>query len=136
MSTENNKSIVRRYLDEIYEKANLDALDGLLAPNYARHLTNSPTPLNREQQRQRLAGMRAAFPDIHLTIERMIAEGDFVAMQIIVHGTHRGAFAGVEATGRTIDVPAIDVVRLENGKMVEHWGGMDSSVLLHQLKGA
>jgi steroid delta-isomerase-like uncharacterized protein len=133
MSTEQNKSIVRRYLEEVYNKNNPSVLDELLAPNYARYLA-AGAPLNRDQQKQRLAGMRAAFPDIHLDIVRLIAEGDFVTMQIIVRGTHRGAFMGVEATGREIGVPAIDIVHLENGKLVEHWGGMDSGVLMQQLK--
>ncbi len=135
MSIETNKSIVRRYIEEIYNKANLNALDELLAPNYTRRLAGPNAPLDRAQQRQRLAGMRAAFPDIHLAIERLIAEGDFVTMQVTVHGTHRGAFMGIEPTGRAIAVPAIDIVRIENGKMTEHWGGMDQSVLLQQLKG-
>ncbi len=134
MSIETNKSIVRRYIEEIYNKANLNALDELLAPNYARHLAGPNAPLDRAQQRQRLAGMSAAFPDIHLTIERLIAEGDFVTMQVTVHGTHRGTFMGIEPTGRVIAVPAIDIVRIENGKMTDHWGGMDQSVLLQQLK--
>ncbi|MBI3740323.1 MAG: ester cyclase [Chloroflexi bacterium] len=134
MSTAENKSLIRRYVEEIYNKANLNALDELLAPNYTRYLATG-APLNRDQQRQRLAGMRAAFPDIHLEVVRLIAENDFVTMQVIVRGTQRGAFMGVEPTGREIAVPAIDIVRIENGKMVEHWGGMDSSVLIQQLKG-
>ncbi|MBI3537203.1 MAG: ester cyclase [Chloroflexi bacterium] len=134
MSTAENKSLIRRYVEEIYNKANLNALDELLAPNYTRYLATG-APLNRDQQRQRLAGMRAAFPDIHLEVVRLIAENDFVTMQVIVRGTQRGAFMGVEPTGRAIAVPAIDIVRIENGKMVEHWGGMDLSVLMQQLKG-
>ena len=135
MSTEQNKSIIRRYLEQVYDKNNPSVLDELCAPNYARYLNNTPAPLNLGQQKQRLAGMRAAFPDIRVEIVRLIAEENFVTMQIVVRGTHRGAFAGVEASGREIAVPAIDIVRLENGKMVEHWGGMDSGVLMQQLKG-
>ena len=134
MSTEQNKSIVRRYLEEVYNKNNPAVLDELCAPNYARYLA-SGAPLKRDQQRQRLAGMRAAFPDIHLDIVRLLGEGDFVTLQVVVRGTHRGAFMGIEGTGREIAVPAIDIVRVENDKMVEHWGGMDSAVLMQQLKG-
>ncbi len=134
MSTEQNRSIVRRYLDEVYNKNNPGVLDELLAPDYRRYLA-SGAALNRDEQRQRLAGMRAAFPDIRVEIVRLIAEGSFVTMQVLVRGTQRGAFAGVEATGRTIAVPAIDIVRIENEKLVEHWGGMDQSVVIQQFKG-
>ncbi len=134
MSTEQNKSIVRRYLEEVYNQNNPAVLAELLAPNYRRYLA-SGAALNREEQRQRLAGMRTAFPDIHVEIVLLIAESNFVTMQVIVRGTQHGAFAGVESSGRTIAVPAIDIVRIENGKLVEHWGGMDQSVLIQQLKG-
>lgn len=133
MPTEQNKSIVRRYLEEVYNKNNPSVLNDLLAPNYRRYLATGAA-LSLEEQRQRLAGMRAAFPDIRIEIVRLIAEGDLVTMQVVVRGTHRGLFMGVDATGRTIAVPAIDIVRIENGKLVEHWGGMDSGVLMQQLK--
>jgi steroid delta-isomerase-like uncharacterized protein len=134
MSAEANKSIVSRYIEQVYNQNNPKVLGELLAPNYVRYLATG-APLNLGQQKQRLAEMRAAFPDIHLDIIRLIGEGDFVTMQVVVRGTHRGAFMGVEPSGRQIGVPAIDIVRLENGKMSEHWGGMDSGVLMQQLKG-
>ena len=134
MSPEQNKSIVRRYIEQVYNQNNPSVLDELLAPNYVRYLA-AGAPLDREQQIARLEGMRMAFPDIHLDLVRLIAEGEFVTLQVILRGTHRGTFMGIEASGREIAVPAIDIVRLENGKMVEHWGGMDSGVLMQQLKG-
>ena len=135
MSTEQNKSVVRRYLEEAYNKNNISILDELCAPNYARYLANG-SALNLEQQKARLAGMRAAFPDLRIEIVRILAEENFVTLHVILRGAHRGgAFMGVEPTGREIAVPAIDIVRLENGKMVEHWGGADTGVMLQQLKG-
>jgi predicted ester cyclase len=134
MSPEQNKSIVHHYLEQVYNKNNPSILDELCAPNYARYLA-AGAPLNLAQQKQRLAGMRAAFPDLRVEILRVLAEENFVTLHVIVRGTHRSAFMGVEAWGREIAVPAIDIVRLENGKMVEHWGGMDSGVLMQQLKG-
>lgn len=134
MSIEETKSLVRRYLEEVYNKNNPSVLDEVLAPNYRRYLA-SGAALSREEQRQRLAGMRVAFPNLHVDIERLIAEGDFVTAQVVVRGTQRGAFAGVGPTGRTIAVPAIDIVRVDSGKLVEHWGGMDQSILMQQLKG-
>lgn len=134
MSVEQNKSIIHRYIEEVYNKNNPSVLDEVCAPNYARYLA-AGAPLNLAQQKQRLAGMRAAFPDIRLDIVRLIAESDFVTMQVVVRGTHHGVFMGIEPASREIAVPAIDIVRLENGKMVEHWGGMDSGVLMQQLKG-
>ncbi len=135
MSVEQNKSIVRRYLEEVYNQNNPAVIDELLAPNYARHLNNSPIPLTRDEQRQRLAGMCTAFPDLRLEIVRLIAEGDYVAIHVILRGTHRGTFLGIEPSGRGINVPAFDIVRLENGRMVEHRGGWDVALLMQQLKG-
>jgi predicted ester cyclase len=77
--------------------------------------------------------LRAAFPDLQLTVEDIIAEGDRVAVNLTARGTHRGTFQGIAPTGKTVTVSAFEVVRIENGKLVEHWGGPDTLNLLQQL---
>ena len=133
MSAEDNKSLVRRYLEEVWQKGNPDAVDDFLAPNYRRYLSPTTPPLDLAGQRQRLAGFRAAFPDIELTIEDMLAEGDRVVFRSTMRATHQGVFQGIAPTGRDVTVSLIDVIRVENGKLVEHWGGPDLFDLLKQL---
>ncbi len=133
MSTEEIKSLAHRYVEQVLNEGNLDALDDLASPNYKRYLSATAAPLTLGTQKQRLAGLRAAFPDLHVTIEDSIAEDDRVVMRVTLRGTHRGAFQGIAPTGQPVTVSAFDVVRIENGKMIEHWGGPDMLNLLLQL---
>ncbi len=133
MSTEANKSLVHRYIEEVWDKQNPAAVDEFLAPTYKRYLSPTATPLTREGQRQRLTGFRAAFPDVHLTIEDMFAEGDRITFRSTMRGTHQGVFQGIAPAGKHVTVSLIDIVRVENGQIVEHWGGPDLFDLLQQL---
>ncbi len=133
MSTEENKSLVRRYVEEVLNGGKLEVLDDMLSPHYKRYLSPTAAPLTPEVQKQRLAGFRAAFPDIHLTIEDLIAEGDRVAFRMTLRGTHQGTFQGIAPTDKQVIVFAFDVVHIENGRFSEHWGGPDLLTLLQQL---
>lgn len=126
-----NKVLVRRYLDEAWNHGNLDIIDELMAPGYVRY---TPTAqLDREGQKQRIAGFRRAFPDLHVDVDRILAEGDHVAVRMITHGTHQGPLLGVAPTGKHVTISATDIVRVDHGKVVEHWGNLDELGLLQQL---
>lgn len=133
MSTEENKSLVARYVDQILNRGNMKVADELLAPDYKRYVSATAVPMTVDVQRQRLTGIRAAFPDWHLTVEDMIAEGDRVAFRATIRGTHNGVFQSIAPTGKEVTVSALDIVRIENGRFVEHWGGPDLFNLLQQL---
>jgi predicted ester cyclase len=133
VSTEDNKALVRRYIDEVLNEGKLDRLDDLLSPQYKRYLSPTAAHLTAEVQKQRLAGLRAAFPDIRLTIEDLIAQGDRVACRLTLRGTHQGQFLGIAPTRRQVTFSGVDVIRIENGKFVEHWGGPDLLALVQQL---
>lgn len=133
MSAEENKAIVRRYLEEAWIKGNLNILDELMAPNYARYLPGQTAPLDREGQKHRIAAFRAAMPDLEFLIEDLFAGGDRVGFRVKIRGTHQGTFLGVAPTGRQLTVTAIDIARLEDGKIVDHWGEMDMAGLMRQL---
>jgi predicted ester cyclase len=77
--------------------------------------------------------LRAAFPDVSFTVERMLAEGDTVAAQVKVQGTHRAEFMGIPATGERVEFQVIDVVRFDRGLATAHWGLTDMVALLTQL---
>jgi predicted ester cyclase len=133
MSAEENKAIVRRYLEEAWSKKNVGIIDELMPPNYARYLPGQDKPLDREGQKQRIAGFHAAMPDLAYFIEDLFAEGDRVVFRILIRGTHQSAFMGVAPTGKQLTVTAIDIAHLENGKIVDHWGQMDMLGLMRQL---
>lgn len=132
-ATEANKALVRRYYDQVLNMGNLTALDELLAPNYKRYLTTTAAPLDAAAQKQRLGGMRTVFPDLNVTIDDLIAEGDRVAIRMTVRGTQKAPFLDIAPSGKQVIVAAVEVVRIEKGKMVEHWGGTDNLDLAQQL---
>ncbi len=133
MSTEENLSLARQYIEQFLNRGNMAIADNILSPDYRRYLSPSSTPLNVDQQKQRIAGLRAAFPDLHVTIEDVLVEGDRVAVRVVLHGTQRGAFLGIPPTGKPVTVFALDVIRIENGRFVEHWGGPDLYSMVSQL---
>lgn len=128
-----NSALVRRYIEEVLNGGKLEVLAELLAPDYKRYLAAGRPPLNAEQQQQRLAGLRAAFPDLQITIDDLLAAGDRVAFRGTARGTHQGPLLGLAPTGKPWTVTALEIVRIENGRFVEHWGGPDMLSLLLQL---
>ncbi|HEV7126024.1 MAG TPA: ester cyclase [Ktedonobacterales bacterium] len=132
-NSETNLALVRRYLDEAWNRGNLAVIDELMAPNYVRILPLPAPPLDREGQKRRIAGFRTAFPDLHLDVEQLLAQGDLVAFRILIRGTHTGPFQGLAPTGRSITLTATDILRIAGGQVVEHWGNLDELGLLRQL---
>ena len=133
MSAEENKASIRRYVEEAWNKGSVDIIDELMATHYARHMAISAPPLTREGQKQRILGFRRAFPDLRLTIEDMVAEGEKVSFRLTLRGTHQGEFMRVPPTGKQIVVGAVDVARFEDGKVAEQWGQTDMLGLLQQI---
>jgi len=114
MSVEDNKAIVRRYVEEPWNTGNLAILDELCSPGLAVN-----GDLKLADFKKFIAESRRAFPDLHNTIEEMIAEGDKVVFRWTMRGTHRGEYEGVAPTGKPITFTGITIVRLANGKIVE-----------------
>ena len=121
MTTEENRALVRRFVDEVQSAGNIDAIDELCSPEFVNHSAPSGMPPNREGVKQVTAMFRQAFPDAYFTVEDMIAEGDKVATRKTFHGTHRGEFMGVPQTGQRVSMGLIDIVRISEGRVVEHW---------------
>ncbi len=130
-----NKALVRRLLDELRDGWRPATIEKYFAPSYRRHLNATSTPLTREEQRQRATRLRAAFPDAEATLEDIFAEGDRVAYRLTIRGTHTGDFLGVPASGRSVAVSFIAIVRIADGKLVEEWGGLDQPDLIRQMRG-
>jgi steroid delta-isomerase-like uncharacterized protein len=135
MSEADNKALVRRLLEELRDGWHPATIEKYFAPGYRRHLTATSTPLTREEQRLRATRLRVAFPDAQATLEDIFAEGDRVAYRLTIRGTHTGEFLGVPASGRQVAVSFIAIVRIEDGKLVEEWGGLDQPDLIQQMRG-
>lgn len=120
---ENNKAVVRRFNLEVIEKGNIDSFNTLMDRNFVNR--SAPAGMNNGPQ-----GMiwffnevlRPAIPDIKVTIHDQVAEGDMVTTRKTISGTQTGLLLGVPATGRVISIEVIDMVRVKDGKYVEHWG--------------
>jgi len=130
--SEENKAVVRRFFEAI-NKQDLGRLDEFLAPNIVYH--NAPPGLGSgiEGYRQMLSMYFAAFPDIELTLEDLIAEGDKVVGRITGRGTHQGDFMGITPTGKRVEATAISVMRLQGGRLTEEWEQIDMLGMLQQL---
>jgi steroid delta-isomerase-like uncharacterized protein len=134
VSEESNKALVRRFYDEVWAKGNLDVADDLFADDYVRHdLRAAEAEPGPEGQKRIAAAFRAAFPDLTWEIDLLLADGDFVVGRWTAAGTHLGAWAGAEPTGRSMRFSAINVFRFSDGKVVELWNHRDDLGLMEQL---
>jgi steroid delta-isomerase-like uncharacterized protein len=133
MSTEANKAVARRLFEESLNTGNFAVLDELFAPNYRNYFPGMPDPLDREGWQQVVTMFRIAFPDLHFTVEDIIAEGDTVVLRWTHRGTHQGDFQGIAPTGKSIMGMGIVFFRLEDGKIVEDRPLFDQLGMLQQL---
>ena len=132
MSSEENKNIVRKY-QEAYNAANFDALDELVAADVLTPNMTSNMPRGLEGAKLVHQKTLTGMPDYHTAIEDLIAEGDKVAARVRITGTHTGDFYGILPTGRHIDLTGMYIVRIADGKIVEHWGEENGVTVLRQL---
>jgi steroid delta-isomerase-like uncharacterized protein len=132
MSLQENKALVRRFVEEVQCQHNLAALDELFSPDFVDHsgMTNPPT---LEGSRQFFSMMFAAFPDMRFVIRQQIAEGDKVLTHKILQATQLGPFMGIPATGKAVAVDIMDIFTVANGKITEHWTVGDMLRMMQQL---
>lgn len=136
MSTETNKATVRRLIEEVQNRHDVARIDAFFTPDFINHLEapDSSAELNAaERAKIAFTQLFSAFPDLRVTIHDQVAEGDKVVTHKLFQGTHQGAFMGVAPTGRQIEFAVIDILRLEHGKVVEHWAIQDRLALMQQL---
>ena len=132
--SEQNKAIVRRLFEELWNKDNLSVADQLFSPNYTHHDPSTPDfGRGPESERKRATLYRAAFPDLQLTIEDVIAEGETVMARWSCRGTHKGDLSGIAPTGKQFNISGVSIARLANGKLAEGWVNWDAQGLMQQL---
>ena len=135
MLSETNKTVSRRFFEEVFGNGKLNLLDEIIAKD---HVNNGPgslpgLPTGPEGAKQLVAVYRNAFPDLRFTIDEQIAEGDKVVTRWSADGTHKGELVGIPATGKTSTVTGITVDRFVSGKIAETWGIFDQFGMLQQL---
>lgn len=117
---EQNKTLFKRYVDEVYHKRNVAFIDEFLDPNLVEH-------------REDIYAFLGAFPDLHVTVEDLIAEGDKIVGRVTLTGTHQGELMGIPATGKKVSFSEILIGRISNGKVVELWEVGDTMTMMQQL---
>ena len=130
---EENKAIIRRIFEEVWNNGDLTGVDELMATDHVFHGPGGEESKGLEGLEPMVSMFRTAFPDLHVTIEDMFADGDRVATRMTERGTHKGDFMGIAPTGRQFTRTAIIIHRLAGGKEAEVWEGVDSLALCQQL---
>ena len=130
--SDQNKATFRRLVDEVFNQGKLETADEL-GTGYIEH---SPMPGQSpgvEGFKEIVRMFRGAFPDLRMTIDDLIAEGDQVVARMTTTGTHKGPFMGMAPTGKRVKVSEIHILRFGNGKVLEHWGLADDLGMMQQL---
>jgi steroid delta-isomerase-like uncharacterized protein len=132
-SLEQNKALMRNYIEEAWNKGNLDFIDKNFSSDYVSHGTFPGQPTSRDDVKSVINTIRNTIPDLHITIEDMLAEGDKVASRWVTKGTHKGDLMGAKPTGNKISVSETAVFRVKDGKVVEGWANRDDLGFLQQI---
>ena len=133
MSAQENKAIIRRLIEEGYNKDNMDVIEELVAQNVINHSAVPEHQHDIENFKHVNRWVRAAFSDAHYQIDHMIAEGDMVAVRITASGTNDGEFRGNPPTGKRFSADHVHWHRLADGKLVERWAVRDDLGSAQQL---
>ena len=135
MSAEENKAIVRREVEELYNPdGDLDAVDEIFTSDYILHDPSLPEGgRGPESARQLASAFRSAFPDLHTTFDDAVAEGDKVAYRWTASGTHEGELMGIPPTGNRMTITGTAIARISGGKIEEGWQNFDALGMMQQL---
>jgi steroid delta-isomerase-like uncharacterized protein len=132
MTTEQNKALVRRFVDEIFVQGSVDAVDELLADGFVGH-TWPGTGDGKADLKNAIERVSQGLTEASFVIEDMIAEDDRVAVRLTASARHTGDFMGMPASGKTYSIGEIHIFRIRDGKFVEHWHQFDSMGMMRQL---
>jgi steroid delta-isomerase-like uncharacterized protein len=131
--SQENRAVLDRINEEAFRQGNTGVIDELVAQDFVEHNPMPGFEGNREGFKQMVAGLHQAFPDFDTEVQDQIADGDKVVERWTAGGTHEGEFMGMPATGRRIQIEGMDITRLADGRIVEHWTQMDALAMMQQL---
>lgn len=126
--------LIKRFYTEVIGEGNLALIDELVSDDFVDHNPMPGQSPSKDGVRYFVNTMRAAFPDLKTTTsEPALVDGNLEALYVVMTGTHQGELMGVEPTGRTVEFSGIDIIRVDGGKCVEHWGAADMMALMQQI---
>jgi steroid delta-isomerase-like uncharacterized protein len=132
MSAEENKDLARRSWEMLVNQQNPDAIDELYTPNFVWHEPDED--IQGPEEARRFLGMYlSAFPDMRVSVEDEIAEGDKVVTRWTIRGTHRGELMGMDPTDEQVEIKGITIHRIEGGRIAEEWERYDNLSVMQQL---
>ncbi len=131
--SDSNEAAIRRYFDEVLNRGNLAVIDEIIANDFVFHDPSAEEVLGPAGEKELVLQYRTAFPDLRVTIEDMLSEGETVVTRWSYQGTHRGPLEGVAPTGKRVSGTAITIDRFHGGKVQESWSYWDAFGLMKQL---
>ena len=131
MTEKGNQEVSREIIEEAFNKGNYEVLRTYFRPDFTEHQFGLHATI--EGMQGDIQFLRSAFPDFHLNIEEMAADGDKIWMRMTARGTNKGGFMG-PPNGKTFEIAVFDLVRFQDGQIVEHWGSPDRFAMLSQLE--
>ena len=131
--TRTNHQVLEDFVQAVFNRGDVEAADRYFDTAFVDHAPWPDQPPTVAGFKAGLAQMRRSFPDLRVAVERIVAEGDLVVGHYKMSGTHLGDFMGAAAGGRTFAIEAIDIVRMRDGRIAEHWGLIDEAGLARQL---
>ena len=135
MSTEENKAIARRFMEEVWNQRNMDVFDELISAEYVHHDEPCAGTQTAAEFKDWISGVQNLIPDLHTTVEDVLAEGDQVVVRGKTQGTHTREIWGIAPTGKPLKVRGINITRIADGKMAEGWITQDRMGLQLQIEG-
>ncbi len=132
MAVDDNKLLVRRYYEEVVNTGHVNGLADFISPEYVEVHNNTRHSIGLEGAKEHVIGVRETYPDLHLTVEQQIAEGEWVVTRVTARGTHQGVWLGMRPTGKKVEMTAVNIDRVVDGRIVEHGGAAN---LLEPLLG-
>ncbi len=133
MSAEDNKTLIRNIIEEVWNKGDVEAVDRYFADDYIDHNPLPGQAPGPEGYKQSVGAIREAFPDLHLTLEDILGEWDRVGFRYTMRGTHQGPFMGIPPSGNSFSVTGMIFARGADGKAAERWANLDTMGLMQQL---
>lgn len=133
MSTENNKTIVRLFYEEVVNTGNVGGIDEFVSEEYTVDYNGQRHQVGISGAKEHIIGVRQTYPDLHITIDKQIAEGEWVVTCITARGTHKGEWLGMKPTGKPVAFTGVNVDRVVDGKIVEHGGAANLLETLLQI---
>lgn len=122
MSNDENKALVRRYYEHVVNTGKVEEIARFVSSDYVEVHENKRHPVGLNGAKEHILGVRQTYPDLHLTVEQQIAEGEWVVTRVTMRGTHQGAWQGIKPTGKAVEVTAVNIDRIVDGRIVEHGG--------------